>query len=144
MDRSGEIILYIEKSRSRRGLHMKRRIALIYDTKRDDIKEAEGVRRSIKPTYIIGEAYEVRAKIDPELYAVQIDLVMNPRKKVKGYIYLYNYRGDLLIKAKYSKLKLRLSAGDPKYGSVLEKIVNYLKIPYKNVNWTPNRFKRRR
>ncbi len=122
---------------------MRRRIALIYSGS-GEIKEPRGRRKPIKPLYSSGEAFEIEEVLEPGSYAVQIDLVMNSRRKVKGYITLYKDNGDLAIRAKYSKLKLRLSSGDPKYGSIIERIANHLKIPYKNVNWTPNRPRTRR
>lgn len=127
------IVLCNEKSESRRGLHKRRRIPLVI--RGDSISNPEGDARPSKPLYAVGEAYEIYVEARPgELYA-QVDLVMNPWKRVKGYIEIYDDSGNMLIRAKYAKLKLRLSMGVAKYGRLVEMIARSLKIPYKNVNW---------
>lgn len=127
------MILCEEKSESRRGLHKMRRIPLVI--RGEKVVIADGQRSPSPPLYAVGEASEI--SVEPrenELYA-QVDLVMNPRKRVKGYIVIYDSDGQLLIKARYNKLKLRLSTGNPKYGRLVELIARSLNIPYKNVNW---------
>ncbi|MEM1610569.1 MAG: hypothetical protein QXQ57_02850 [Sulfolobales archaeon] len=133
--RKGSIfILCEEKSESRRGLHKRRRIALI--VRAGGIYPAAGSKNPVKPLYSVGEAYEIliEGSKGDELY-VQIDLTMNPRKRVKGYISIYDANGNVLIRAKYEKLKLRLSKGSSKYGKLVEQVARHLNIPYKNVNW---------
>jgi hypothetical protein len=127
-------ILCEERSESRRGLHKRRRIALII--RAGGIYPATGSKSPVKPLYAVGEAYEVfiEGSRGDELY-VQIDLTMNPKKRVKGHISIYDSNGNMLIRAKYEKLKLRLSKGSSKYGKLVEQVVKHLNIPYKNVNW---------
>ncbi|MEL9929411.1 MAG: hypothetical protein QXJ51_00255 [Sulfolobales archaeon] len=125
--------LYEERSSSRRGLHRRRRIALKICDK--EIKQADGEKISIKPLYSIGEAYIVKTFIDEECFAAQVDLIMNLRKEVKGYIYIYDNSGRILLKMKYIKLKFRFVEGDPKYKELFLRVVEHLKIPYKNINW---------
>lgn len=127
------LILCEEKSESRRGLHKARRIPVVI--KGEKVMTAEGIRSPASPLYAVGEASEVSLEPrEDELYA-QVDLVMNPRRRVKGYIEIYDGEGRLLIRAKYSKLKLRLGRGNPKYGKLVELVARSLNIPYKNVNW---------
>jgi len=128
------VILCEERSESRRGLHKRRRIPLVV---RSDgtIYSAVGLKRPVKPLYAVGEAYEVLVSPrEGELY-IQVDLTMNPRKRVKGYITIYDARGNMLIRAKYERLKLRLSKGLSRYGRLVEQVAKHLKMPYKNVNW---------
>mgnify|MGYP001772541756 CR=1 FL=1 len=125
--------LYEERSRSRRNLHFRRRIAYIICG--DQILEPTGDRISIKPLYAVGEAYLIKARVPEGCYAAQIDLVMNPRKRVKGYIYIYDHRGNTLLKMNYKKLKFRLSQGDSRYRDLFLRLIAFLKIPYKNINW---------
>ncbi|MDT7889512.1 MAG: hypothetical protein RQ885_11125 [Desulfurococcales archaeon] len=130
-------ILCEERSESRRGLHKRRRIPLVIRS--DSIYPAVGSKTPVKPLYAVGDAYEVLiGSRGDELY-VQIDLVMNPRRRVKGYIAIYDASGNMLIRAKYEKLKLRLSKGSSKYGRLIEQVARYLNIPYKNVNWMGSR-----
>ncbi|MEM4672771.1 MAG: hypothetical protein QW366_03240, partial [Sulfolobales archaeon] len=70
-----------------------------------------------------------------ECFAAQVDLIMNLRKEVKGYIYIYDNSGRILLKMKYIKLKFRFVEGDPKYKELFLRVVEHLKIPYKNINW---------
>ncbi len=110
-----------------------RRIAMII--RGEKTLMADGQRSPASPHYAVGEANEI--SIEPregELYA-QIDLVMNPRKRVKGYIEIYDSEGRLLIRAKYDKRKLRLSKGSPKYGKAVELLLRSLNIGYRRANW---------
>jgi len=127
------IEVYFENSKSRRGLHRRRRIALKICG--DKISEIEGERIDIKPTYVVGDAYMIRASLERGCYVAQIDLKMNIKKRVFGYIYIYNENGEMILKMKYRKLKFKLIFGDVTYRNVFLKIVDYLKIPYKNINW---------
>lgn len=127
------MILCEERSESRRGIHKMRRIALIIRGEKTAM--ADGQRTSASPHYVVGEASEI--SLEPregELYA-QIDLVMNPRKRVKGYIEIYDGEGRLLIRAKYDKLKLRLSKGSSRYGRTVELLLRSLNIGYRRANW---------
>ncbi len=128
-----EIELYFERSRSRRNLHAKRRLAyIICDEK---ISEPSGTRIETKTLYSIGEAYIIKTIIPENCYAAQIDLVMNSRKKVKGYVSIYDHEGRLVLRMKYKKLKFRISYGDGRYRQIFLRLINHLKIPYKNINW---------
>ncbi|HWQ17437.1 MAG TPA: hypothetical protein VNL13_06375 [Sulfolobales archaeon] len=122
-----------ERSESRRGLHKMRRIPLVIRGEKAII--ADGSRSPAHPLYAVGRASEISLEPrDNELY-VQVDLVMNPKRRVKGFIEIYDSEGRLLIRAKYEKLKLRLSTGNPRYGRLVELVARSLNIPYKNVNW---------
>lgn len=127
------IDLYEERSRSRRGLHQRRRIALKICGEKIEYISGERVRT--RPLYSVGEAYLVKTRVDEGCYAAQIDLVMNPRKRVRGYIVLYDSRGEPVLKMKYRKLKFKLVEGSPGYRDVFMRVIGYLKIPYKNINW---------
>ncbi len=110
-----------------------RRIPLVI--RGDKVMTAEGPRSPAHPLYAVGRASEISLEPrDNELY-VQVDLVMNPKRRVKGSIEIYDGEGRLLIRAKYEKLKLRLSVGNPRYGRLVELVARSLNIPYKNVNW---------
>jgi hypothetical protein len=127
------LILCEERSESRRGLHKMRRIPLVI--RGEKVMIADGPRSSTSPLYAVGKANEISLEPrDGELY-VQVDLVMNPKRRVKGFIEIYDEKGRLLIRAKYEKLKLRLSMGNPRYGRLVELVARFLNIPYKNVNW---------
>ncbi|MGC9148281.1 MAG: hypothetical protein ACP5GI_02405 [Sulfolobales archaeon] len=128
-----EIELFYERSRSRRNLHAKRRFAYVICG--DSISEPTGLRTKVKTLYSIGEAYSIKIALPENCYAAQVDLVMNPRKRVKGYISIYDYEGKLVLRMKYSKLKFRVSYGDSRYKDIFSKLINFLKIPYKNINW---------
>jgi hypothetical protein len=128
-----EIELFYERSRSRRNLHAKRRLAYIICG--DNIIEPTGTKTKIKTLYAVGEAYSIKTSLPENCYAAQIDLVMNLRKRVKGYISLYDHEGKLVLRMKYHKLKFRVSYGDSRYRDIFLKLINFLKIPYKNINW---------
>jgi len=132
--KGGFMILCEERSESRRGIHKRRRIPLVVRS-HEGIYPAAGSKRPVRPLYAVGEAYEVLlSPREGELY-VQVDLTMSPRKRVKGYIMVYDAGGNMLIRAKYVRLKLRLSKGFSKYGKLVEQVAKHLNMPYKNVNW---------
>lgn len=129
----GFLVLCVERSESRRGLHKRRRLALVIS--RGQVSQARGEKIASKPLYAVGEAYAVRVKpSQDELYA-QVDLVMNPRKRVKGVIEIFAPSGEKKLRVKYEKLKLRVSSGDPHYGRIVEQVVKSIGLPYKNASW---------
>jgi len=67
-------------------------------------------------------------------YLVYVYLVKNLRGHVKGFIEVYSPDAQLLYRAVYRKLKLRYSYGDPRYAWIVEKVVDYLRLPVKNMN----------
>lgn len=129
----GFMVLCEEKSESRRGLHKRRRLALVID--HGQVGQARGERIASKPLYAVGEAYSVRVRPSQDVLYVQVDLVMNPRRRVKGTIEIYTPSGEEILGVKYEKLKLRISRGDPRYGRVVEQVAKSIGLPYKNASW---------
>lgn len=124
----------VEKSVSRSGLHM--RIATYFVVKSDCSRATPQIieRILIKPTYVKGEAYELLIEVPQESYVVQVDMTRNPRKRVRGNIIIYDTRGNIIARAVYRKLKIRIVEYyvDQRlaYG-VVRCVANTLKLPVK-------------
>ncbi len=125
-----------EESRSRSGKHICRRIVLIV-TKGGTIvsltKDPARVvgKREVKPTYVLGKAFEVAVRTDPRDYVVQISLVRNFLKRVKGYISVFAGTGQIVYRAKYIDGELRRSLGKPMYAWVVRLVSSAMNIPVK-------------
>ncbi|MCS7128566.1 MAG: hypothetical protein N3E36_04565 [Sulfolobales archaeon] len=125
-----------EESRSRSGKHVCKRIILIV-TKGGSIvsltKEPMRIvnRREVKPTYVLGKAFEVAVRTDPREYVVQISLIRNFLKKVKGYISVFTGTGQMVYRAKYIDGELRRSFGKPVYAWIVRLISSAVSIPVK-------------
>ena len=111
--------LMVEMTKSRRGLHARRCIVVVFE---------DGSARTIwKPeerdekakTYSIGVAGWVSL---PRRYeaAVHICLVRGPHGRVKGRLVVYDNRGRPVLEAVLRRRKLRRSRGDPSYSRYLE------------------------
>lgn len=120
--------LLIEASKSRRGSHSERKLALIVS--KDNVIVVDKSKalsyREIKPTYSRGKAFEVLIDIPPGAYAVQLRLVKNLYGHVKGYIEVYDNQGSRVYRASIKRLKIRPSMGDPRYHWVVERVVESL------------------
>jgi hypothetical protein len=130
------IVARKEKSKSISGKH--RVYHNVFFVTEESIVEAKEHRRiKIEPTYKKGEAYELHIK-PPEknsTYVAEIRLVQNPRKKVQGWIRVYDWQGNTKLVVVYRKLKIRRSRGDPALEWVVRKLVDHLKIPVKRYNF---------
>lgn len=125
-----------EESRSRSGKHICRRIILIV-TKGGSIisltKEPVRIlsKREVKPTYVLGKAFEVTVRTDPRDYVVQVSLVRNFLKRVKGYISVFTGTGQMVYRAKYVDGELRRSLGKPAYAWIIRLVSSAINIPVK-------------
>ena len=125
-----------EESRSRSNRHMCRKVSLIL-LKDNGLKLISKMperileKTEIKPTYARGKAYKYRVKLEHGDYAIQISLVKNLWGKVKGWINVYNYKGELVYRAKYVDGELRRSIGNPIYAWIVRFVAEELCIPVK-------------
>ena len=133
----GRVKFIVERSKSRRGGHAERKIALIVSPSGVVEEPKPRRRRSVAPVYSRGSAEEWEVDVPEGYYAVQVRLVRNTRGHVKGYIEVYDSEGRLVYRAVYRRLKLRYSKGDPTHAWVVEKVAQYLKLPVKRVNLVP-------
>ncbi len=89
--------------------------------------------RGIKPMYSRGEAYESYVDVPANYMVVQMSFIRGLRGRVKGEFMVLDSKGNLLCRALYRKLKLRLigcSEAD-KYLKVVKCVTSSLKIPVK-------------
>ncbi|MCE4612603.1 MAG: hypothetical protein F7C07_02075 [Desulfurococcales archaeon] len=131
-----KIRLIEESSRSKRGLHIERKIALIVN--RDGTTRKPSKSPGKAPTmYKIGEARYVEEELSEGEYAVQIRLVRGLWNNVQGYIIVYDWKGVPVFKAVYRKGKLRRSFGDLRYAKIVETAVYSIGLDkyVKRVNW---------
>jgi len=126
----------VENSVSRSGRHRLLSTILIYSREKGLIplsKAGDRVveKNPVKPTYSRGEAYRVKLKLVRGEYALYARFVRNFLNRVKGYIAVYSYKGELLYKAKYVDGELRRSVGNPVNAWLVRVLVDQLRIPVK-------------
>jgi len=123
--------VYEERSRSRSGLHRRRRLYFILDgsCRRVDAEVID--RRSINALYSKGEAWEILIKVDTG-FIVQLDFVRNPRGIIKGNISILNKYGVVIAKGVYRKFKVRLTYAISKsLIDIIKCVFRELKLPVK-------------
>lgn len=128
--------LYDEDSRSRSGRHLskKRAYILLRDNGLKPVsKLADRIVKmeEAKPIYSRGKAVCYYVRLGHGDYAIQVWLVRNLWGRVKGFIEAYNYRGELVYRAKYYDGELRRSTGNPVYAWIIRLVAQLLKIPVK-------------
>ncbi len=128
--------LRIESSKSRTGKHILKSTALIYKKDKgllsiNKLREVVVGEEQVKPTYRRGWAKKIDVKLDHGDYLIHIWFVKNLWGKVKGYISVYNHKGELVYRAKYVDGDLRRSTGDPIYAWLVRLVAQELKIPVK-------------
>ncbi len=125
-----------EESRSRSNRHICRKISLLL-LKNNGLKLVSKMpnrvleKTEIKSTYAYGKAYKYKIRLEHGDYAIQISFVKNLWGKVKGWINVYNYKGELVYRAKYVDGELRRSIGSPIYAWIVRLVVEELHIPVK-------------
>ncbi len=125
-----------EESRSKSGRHVCRRIPLIL-TKEHRLVPVNRVgdriadQREAKTTYSKGRAVEYKVRLLHGEFAIQVSLVKNLWGQVKGWITVYNCRGEIVYRARYVEGELRRSIGNPIYAWIVRLVSGKLKIPVK-------------
>ena len=126
------IKVYTEKSKSRRGLHQRRRLYFVIDSECRELNFKIMRRVSIKPLYAKGEAEEHQISIPEGSYVIQLDFRMNPKGKVVGDVLVYDRKGQCLGRAVYRKLKVRLVEGQStEVINLIRCVFRKLKLPVK-------------
>jgi len=124
--------LRVEKSQSRSGKHAFRSFYFIMDSKCNKIEVTPKSTKAVKPSYIRGEAYEHEVLVPEGYFAIELRFVKCLRGRVKGEIIVYDFKGGILCRAVYRKLKIRfLGCMDKSVVNVVTCIVSQLRIPVK-------------
>jgi len=97
-----------EKSRSKSGLHHRRILFMVLTQECRNVDYEVIEVKSLKPTYAKGYAKELKIKVPNYAFVIQLDFRKNIKGHVLGDVYIYDYEGNLLGKAVYRKLKVRL------------------------------------
>lgn len=126
----------IESSRSRSGRHLAASTLLIYDknigviplTKASNLIIEE---KSSKPTYAKGTGKMIKVRVSKGDFIVYGWFVKNFLGKVKGFITIYNYRGEAIYRARYRDGVLRRSFGEPIYAWLIRIFIDINKINVK-------------
>jgi len=126
--------LRVEKSRSNSGKHVLNSTIYVY-------KKNQGLtpytsftvsQEPIKPTYAIGEAKLVKLRIEQGDFVIYVRFLRNFKRVVKGLIIIYNYKGEVVYRAKYINGFVVKSMGNPVYAWLVRYLLESLKIPYKS------------
>ncbi|MEM0027227.1 MAG: hypothetical protein QXT53_03835 [Ignisphaera sp.] len=107
----GKIQFKIEDTRSNTGKH--RRIAKIFivNDKGDIVPPKITNSWKCRGLYTRGESRCANIDLENGFFAVLLELTINWRKKVRGYISIVNHDGLELLKTKYVNGKLRYVSG---------------------------------
>lgn len=125
------LVFKIERSRSRRGKHVLYSMVFVYK-KREGLfsyTKARYNEEQAKPTYSRGEAKYVSLSLDPGDFAIYVWMVRNFRNTVKGYISVYNSKGQMVYRAKYRNGYVVYSKGDPVFAWLVRLVLDSQKIP---------------
>lgn len=126
--------VFVERSRSRSGIHACRKFYEVLDVGCGRLSVQPKSVRSVKPLYSRGEAYEHEIIIPSGYFVIQAYFVRGLRSRVKGELLVFDSKGNLLCRAVYRKLKVRLiSCSDDadKYLKIIKCVITPLKIPVK-------------
>ncbi len=126
----------LELSHSRSKKHAYRELVLlVQDDEIKEIKESDLDNIvKVKPVYSKGNAIEGAMRIPESSYIVILRFVRNPKNRVKGLISIYDDNANLRLEVKYLQGKIRKCRGDPLYGDIVLKVLDFLKIPYRSIN----------
>ncbi|MET1160792.1 MAG: hypothetical protein ABWW65_07520 [Thermoprotei archaeon] len=129
----------VENSRSRSGRHHAVSVLVIYSREEGVIPVTKASDRiagvePAKPTYVRGDAKAYKIKLKRGEYLIHGWFVKNFLGRVKGWINVYNYRGELVYRAKYINGVLRKSIGNPVNAWLVRVFVEYLKIPVRETH----------
>jgi hypothetical protein len=128
----------LEDSRSRTGRHHAKSIIVIYSRDKgliplEKASEYIAYKGEGKPTYVRGKAYSVKLRLRHGDYVLYAWFVKNFLGKVKGYISVYNHRGELVYRAKYYDGILRYSIGNPIYAWLVRLFIDKARIPVRKI-----------
>ena len=87
----------------------------------------------IKPIYSKGTSKLINVNVDRECFIIYAWFVRNFKGRIKGYISVYNYRGELLYKANYRDGVLVKGKGNTLYAWLVRLFVQVSKIPIKTI-----------
>ena len=127
--------LLFESTKSRSGLHAARRLAVRVSGGRVEV--VDPAPRGARGTYSRGRAGY--ATVDPGGgYLVYVELVRDPRGRVRGRFTVYDSQGEERLVAVLRKRKIRRSRGDPSLAWVVEAAVAALGLSgyVKRFNWS--------
>lgn len=121
----------VERSVSRSGRHLLHSTVFIYKKNAGLVPYTKCLvsEQKVKPLYSKGDAKIVNVKTEHGDFVVHVVFVKNPANRVKGYISVYNHRGELLYRAKYLNGFVVKSKGNPIYAWVVRLFLEAVKIP---------------
>lgn len=125
----------VENSRSKSGKHVMYSTVFVYKKEAGFIPYTKCLSSEsrVKPTYLRGEAKLVKLKVTQGDFVVYSSLVKTFKKMVKGYISVYNYKGELIYRAKYLNGFVVKSKGNPIYAWLVRLFLDTVKIPVKGM-----------
>lgn len=103
--------LRMERSRSRSNLHKRTSLYVVMNKDCEKVDYSIVEKVSERPTYVVGSAELHRVVIPEGSFAVQATFTLNPQGRVSGEILILDSEGNLLSRAVYRKLKVRIMQG---------------------------------
>ncbi|MDK6027803.1 hypothetical protein QPL79_00245 [Ignisphaera sp. 4213-co] len=121
----------IENTRSNSGKHRRIAKAFIVNENGEVLPIKISSSWSCKGVYSRGESRCVHIDVEDNLFVVLIELTINWRKHVKGYINVKNSDGLDLLKVKYIRGRLRYVSGDREAVHLIKNILKYVEAELK-------------
>ena len=122
----GVIKLLVESTKSRRGSHIARSLAIII--RKDGRLEVAKPNEKCKGTYSRGIAGYAIIKLEEGDLVVWLHFIRNNLGRISGRIKVFDYNGEEILSLTYRKLKIRRVSGDSRYWWAVERVLKYLKI----------------
>ncbi|MEM1760078.1 MAG: hypothetical protein QXP72_04815 [Desulfurococcaceae archaeon] len=130
----------IENSRSRSGRHIAVSTLVLYSKSLGVIplsKASEFIieEKITKPTYVKGAGRRIKIRVRKGDFVIYGWFVKNFLNRVKGFITVYNYRGEAVYRVKYNDGVIRRSFGDPIYDWLIKIFIDTNRVvvkEYKN------------
>ncbi len=124
--------LRVEKSRSKSDLHKKTTLYVVLNKDCEKVSYEVVEKINTTPTYSIGSA-EVHKVLAPEnSFVIQASFILSIKKRISGEIMIFDSSGNLLCRAVYRKLKVRVThGGNPLTMKLLKCLFDSLKLVVK-------------
>ncbi len=132
-----KVKLAVERTASRRGGHVARRIVVVLRSSGRAEVYSEPAKVAGRGTYARGVYGFVEVDLTPGDVAVSAWLVRGPSGRVSGVFRVVDHNGREVLRAVYRKLKIRRSHGDVSYAWAVEEAVRRLGIEryVRRFNW---------
>ncbi len=121
-----------ENSKSRSGKHHRIISYVVVDTECRPLKYVVKSRSEERPTYVVGRRYVEEIEVPDDALVIQLDFRRGIRGRVNGDVVIYDSKGELIGRAVYRKMKVRLvDYVSTKLLDIIKCVLRRAKVPVK-------------